>query len=238
MCPLEFGLGARFNETYFSLYKDAVDFITDRGGYVLIDPHNYMRYNDPSMQPNSGSVIGNTSDPKAATTEQFNSFWNELSMRFKDNDNVIFAINNEPHNMPTTLILQNDQAAIDGIRATGAKQLILVPGNGYTGAENWLSGVGNGYDASGPGAVPNSEVLGAIDDPGKNFAFDMHLYLDYDFSGTHNACVSADYGQQNLVNVTGWLQQHDYKAFLSEFGGGANEVCYEAVNNTIGWLQR
>lgn len=177
MCPLTTGLGSTFNETYFDLYKDAIDFITSRGGYTIIDPHNYMRYNDPSMQPQSGSVIGNTSDPKAATTKQFEDFWHELAGRFKDDEQVIFGINNEPHNMPTTLVLQNDQAAINGIRKTGAKQLILVPGNGYTNAENWVNGTGNGYDASGPGAVPSSQVLGRAHDPAHNYAFDSRFII-------------------------------------------------------------
>ncbi|KAL9082049.1 MAG: hypothetical protein Q9159_006761 [Coniocarpon cinnabarinum] len=237
MCPLATGLGPIFNETYFDLYQEAIDFITAQGGYAILDPHNYMRYNDPSMQPQSGSIIGNTSDPNAATTEQFQQFWSELAGRFKDDDRVIFGINNEPHNMPTTLVLQNDQAAIDGIRAAGAKQLILVPGNGYTNAENWVNGTGNGYDASGPGAVPSSEVIGNVTDPDNNYAFDMHLYLDFDFSGTHEACVSTDFGPQNLELATQWLQQNGYKAMLSEFGGGANEVCYEAVRNTIQYLE-
>lgn len=54
-----------------------------------------MRYNDPSSQPGTGSVIGNTTDPKAATTAQFGEFWAELAGRFKDNEKVIFGINNE-----------------------------------------------------------------------------------------------------------------------------------------------
>jgi len=35
--------------------------------------------------------------------------------------------------MATSLIVTNNQAAINGIRAAGANQLILAPGNGYTG---------------------------------------------------------------------------------------------------------
>jgi len=41
------------------------------------------------MQPLSGSVIGNTTDPKAATTEQFKVFWKELAWRFVNNTNVM-----------------------------------------------------------------------------------------------------------------------------------------------------
>lgn len=34
--------------------------------------------------------------------------------------------------MPTSLVLSNNQAAINGIRKAGAKNLILAPGNAYT----------------------------------------------------------------------------------------------------------
>lgn len=53
---------------------------------------NLSRYNDPSMQPGSGSVIGNTSDPNAATTAQFQAFWHELASRYVHNEKVIFGI--------------------------------------------------------------------------------------------------------------------------------------------------
>lgn len=91
------------------------------------------------MQPQSGSIIGNSSDPKAASTEDLAAFWGELSKRFMTNPNVIFGIMNEPHDMPTSLVLQNDQAMIDAIRQAGAQQMILVPGNGFTGAQRWLN---------------------------------------------------------------------------------------------------
>jgi hypothetical protein len=47
MCPVDLttgkGLGSTFNETYFSLFEDAINYITvTKGVYALIDPHNYM----------------------------------------------------------------------------------------------------------------------------------------------------------------------------------------------------
>jgi endoglucanase len=95
-----------------------------------------MRYNDPSQQPFTGSVIGNTSDSTAATTAQFGQFWGELANRFKDNEKVIFGLMNEPHDMPSSLLFNNLQAAITAIRATGAKNLILAPGNSWSGKYN------------------------------------------------------------------------------------------------------
>ncbi|KAJ7763175.1 endoglucanase 1 [Mycena maculata] len=233
MCPLEFGLGSKFNETYFQEYADAVNYITlTKGAYALIDPHNYMRYNDPSNQPFSGSVIGNTSDPTAATTQQFEEFWHELALRFVLNPNVVFGINNEPHDMassgsPTQLILQNDQAAINGIRSAGAFQLILAPGNGFTGGHSWTQ-------VTGEDDAPSSEFLNKLVDPIKNTAIDVHEYLDVDFSGQHVNCTQP--GPSNLANLTTWLHENNLKAVLSEFGGGDNEICFEFIDDLVQYL--
>jgi endoglucanase len=84
------------NSQHFSLYEDAINYITvTKGAYAILDPHNYMRYNDPSQQPATGSIIGNTADPKAATTAQFGAFWQELATRFVSNEKVIFGLMNE-----------------------------------------------------------------------------------------------------------------------------------------------
>jgi endoglucanase len=232
MCPLEFGLGRTFNETYFSEFEAAVTHITMQGGYVILDAHNYMRYNDPSSQPFSGSVIGNTSDPEAATTENLAAFWSEMSTRFISNTNVIFAIMNEPHDMSTSLVFQNDQAAITAIRATGAQQLILVPGNGFTGAHRWLNSTCADTTLD---CAPNADVLLAITDPLNNFAFDMHLYFDNDTSGTHESCTLAS--PTNLFPVTTWLAENNYTAFLSEFGAASNPTCFTTLNDTITHLE-
>ena len=54
-----------------------------------------MRYNNPSQQPSTGSIIGDTSDAAAATTAQFGAFWGELASRFVSNPKVIFGLMNE-----------------------------------------------------------------------------------------------------------------------------------------------
>ena len=135
---------------------------------------------------------------------------------------------NEPHDMPTELVLTNDQASIDAIRQAGAQQLILVPGNGFTGAQRWLNSTCNN-------CTPNSEVLPQIRDPQNNFAFDMHLYFDNDTSGTHEECTLA--APANLLPVTTWLAENNYTAFLSEFGAGVTPTCFQTLNNTLSWME-
>jgi len=65
------------------------------------------------------------------------------------------------------LVLKNDQAAIDGIRAAGATQLILAPGNGFTGGHSWTQVTGNG-------AAPSSDFMNQLVDPLENTAIDIH----------------------------------------------------------------
>jgi endoglucanase len=39
------GLSGSFNQAYLSGLQTIVSYITGKGGYAIIDPHNYMRYN-------------------------------------------------------------------------------------------------------------------------------------------------------------------------------------------------
>ncbi|KAF8318152.1 cellulase-domain-containing protein [Clavulina sp. PMI_390] len=215
MCPLKYGLGAQFNETHFQEYETAINAITSYGAYALLDPHNYMRYNDPSNQPSSGSIIGSTSDPKAATTAQFAAFWGAFAARFKDNEKVVFGLMNEPHDMYTSLVFKNNQAAITAIRKAGANQMILAPGNAYTGGHDWTQAKGN-HD-------PSSKYMHQLQDPVNNTAMDIHEYLDYDFSGTHKTCNHSF--AANLEPLTVWLKENNLKAFISEFGGDNSTSC-------------
>lgn len=62
-----------------------------------------------------------------------------MAGRFATNDKVIFDTNNEYHDMDNTLVGQLNQAAINGIRAAGAKtQYIFAEGNSWTGAWTWV----------------------------------------------------------------------------------------------------
>ncbi|CZR54622.1 probable endoglucanase 1 precursor [Phialocephala subalpina] len=228
MCPLATGLGSTFNETYYQEFADAVNYITvTKGAYCILDPHNYMRYNNPSQQPTTGSIIGDTTDLKAATTAQFATFWATLAGRFKSNEKVIFGLMNEPHDMDTNLILANDQAAITAIRAVGANQLILAPGNGYTGGHSWTQD----YSGNSPAS---SAVMYEITDPINNTAFDIHEYLDTDFSGSHSVCAQA--AATNLAPLTAWLQQYGFKAMITEFGAANGTQCDSYITDMVNYM--
>jgi endoglucanase len=176
----------------------------------------------------TGSVIGNSSDPNAATTEQFAELWGELASRFKDNERVLFGIMNEPHDMPTQLVFDNNQAAVDAIRATGATNLILVPGNNWSGGHSWTQNWGGDL-------LPNSEFMGKINDPADNWVLDIHEYLDTDYSGTLPECVNPY--DEAMAELTAWLKETGLKAMVTEFGGSNSAGCADMLSGALEYLE-
>jgi len=194
--------------------KGTVNEITNvRKGYALLDPHNYARYH--------GQVIGSGAVPDSA----FADFWRRLANEFKSNPRVMFGLMNEPNTMPTEQWLSAANAAIAAIRSTGAYNLITVPGNAWTGAQSWTE---DWYGTS------NSIVMRQVNDPFKNFAFEVHQYFDSDGSGTHPDCSKA---ADVLNSFTQWCRQYGYKAFLGEFAGANNAQCQNVINGVFSILE-
>ncbi|KIJ49152.1 glycoside hydrolase family 5 protein [Sphaerobolus stellatus SS14] len=203
------GLTGAFDPTYLQGLQTIVNYITNKGAYAVIDPHNFMRYDN--------SIISSTS--------QFQTWWQNLAGQFKSNSHVIFDIQNEPNGIDASVVFQLNQAAINGIRASGATtQLILAEGTSWTGAWTWIS--------SGNGAA-----FGAIRDPNNNTAIQMHQYLDSDGSGTNATCVSSTIGAERIQAATQWLQQNGLKGFLGEIGAGSDATCQAAVSGALCAMQ-
>ena len=143
-------------------------------------------------------------------------------VRQKSNSRIIFDLQNEPNGIAATTVASVMQAGINGIRSTGATQLILVEGTSWSGAWTWTTSSGNAA----------AFAAGKISDPQNNFAIEMHQYLDSDASGTSGTCVSNTIGKERVSAATAWLKANNYKGFLGEYGGGANSVCQTAVRLT------
>jgi endoglucanase len=214
---------APFNAAEFSRLSTIVNYATGKGAYVVLDPHNYARY--------FGNVVGSAALPNASLAD----FWSRLSNEFKNNDRVIFGLMNEPHTMPTEQWRDAANAAIAAIRDTGAANLILVPGNAWTGAHSWTQ---NWY------GTPNATAMLGITDPGQNFAFDVHQYLDSNSSGSSDQVVSETIGQERLVGFTNWLRTNNRRGFLGEFavansqiGEGDTQIGDEAIHNMLDYIE-
>lgn len=192
--------------------------VVQAGQTAILDPHNYARY--------FGEIIG--APGSSVSIDDFLDFWNRLATHYKDEPKVAFALMNEPNTMSTSLWAETAKAAIKTIRLAGATQLVLVPGNGWTGAHSWTE---TWYDTD--GSLSNADAFADFVDPGNNFAFEMHQYLDMDSSGKSPVCEPATYGVGGLRNGTTWLKEHGFRAFLGEFSAGTSDLCKSGIDEML-----
>lgn len=121
--------------------------------------------------------------------------------------------------MDQELVLNLNQAAIDGIREAGAtEQYIFVEGNSYSGAWTWTE---------------NNDNLKDLTDPSDKLVYEMHQYLDEDGSGTNEDCVSETIGAERVADATEWLRSNGKVGIIGEFAGAANDVCEAAVSGML-----
>lgn len=208
-------LGAEFNAQEIASIDRTVNYLTQRGAYVVLDVHNYARY--------KRKLIGTESVPVSA----FTSFWVKLAERYKSNPLVIFGLMNEPYRIGADTWRDIAAAAITAIRDTGARNLILVPGTHWSGAHSWHKT---------KGGISNAEALKTLKDPANNMVIEAHQYFDTDSSGTHDDCVNEIIGVRRLQGFTRWLRENNARGFLGEFGASRDPVCMAALDNTLKYM--
>lgn len=112
------------------------------------------------------------------------------------------------------------------IRSAGAtSNLILLPGNDYTGAGTFIS------DGSGPALLNVTNPNGTTD----GLIFDVHKYLDSDNSGTSTECVTNNIDDAFSPLAT-WLRTNGRQAFNTETGGGNTASCEQYLCEEIAYL--
>lgn len=203
---------AELDPTYLGRLDSLVTYATSKGARVILNPQNFARY--------YGNVVGTSQVPN----EVFADFWKRVATKYASNPNVMFNLVNEPHDMPTEQWIGAANAAIAAIRAAGANNVVVAPGNGWTGAGSWYS---SGY------GTPNAVAMLNIQDPANNTLYEVHLYLDSDASGTSSSCVSTTIGVERLSGFVKWLRDNGKKGFLGEFAVADNATCNAAAKGTL-----
>ena len=215
-------LYAPFNNIELTQIDAIVLATTAKGMYVLLDPHGYARY--------FGNIIGTKEVPVTA----FADFWSRLAKIYGHNTHVLFGLINEPCKMRTADWFPSAQAAINAIRATGATNLILVPGNFWSGASSWTTA--GGEDS-------NAKVMAAINDPGNNYAFEVHQYVDSGSGGcTDISKNDPAIGKQRLSVFTDWARANKRRGFLGEFAVGncrvtGTDIGAATITNMVSHMQ-
>ncbi|KUJ24202.1 endoglucanase [Mollisia scopiformis] len=201
--------------TNFGNYNSLVQACLSTGAYCLIDIHNYARFN--------GAIVGQGGPSNAL----FAQLWANIATVYASNSKVVFGIMNEPHDLPSvTTWAATVQAAVTAIRNAGAtSQLILLPGNDWTGAGTFVT------DGSGPALQSVTNPDGSY----TNLIFDVHKYLDSDGSGTGTICV-GDQVSTAFAPLAQWLRCNGRQAILSETGGSSDPTCLTYLCSAVSFL--
>lgn len=195
----------------------AVSAATQAGMRTVIDLHNYAYHGKARI------------DSEMVPPEAFADVWRRLARHFRGDSSVVFGLMNEPHDIPAARWLVSANAAVAAIREVGAKQLVLVPGSGWSGAHSWTADLPTGNNAA--------IMLGLVD-PGNNVAYEVHQYLDTDFSGTHAECSRGDDALRGVEKMTEWLARNGRRAFLGEIGASGRRGCPERLRAVLDHLNQ
>lgn len=200
--PTAFGL---LDPTFMAAIKSVADYAFTKNIYVILDPHDFGNVWDGSVN----NVIPVTSaNPRSVAL--FTDYWRRLATKYINYPNIIFGLENEPAVGGVSAVQWRDGGVIpagQAIRATGATQLITIPGVAFTGAQSWtLSG--------------NASAFAGFSSF-TNFVFEMHAYLDSGSQGaspiaTSNGSTQLDISPNGLANT--WLAANGFQAVIYEFG--------------------
>lgn len=247
-------------QSYLTALDNIITELTAKNATIIIDIHNYMRFNPANVSkdyentdPNGSDVIGVGKD--APSTAAFAKLWANIANRYHS-PNIIYALMNEPHDMSSDIIAKNENAAIEAIRQQEktlniSPHLILIDGNNWTGLHSW--------DQSIQGNPANSDVFPAkIIDPANHIAIEVHQYFDSDSSGQYKSndnngdCLSLTAFQKGYTykgqempgfdtywpKFTTWAKNNNVKIFLGEFGSPDTANCKADINYTLGELNK
>ncbi|MEG3166325.1 glycoside hydrolase family 5 protein [Sphingomonas sp. PB2P19] len=182
---------------------------------IILDVHNYARYQGVKIaDPQSGAMLAD--------------LWTRLAERYGKDPRIVFGLMNEPHGIDAQAWRGVVDQVVKAIRATGARNLVLVPGVQWTGAYSWTAG----------GSRSNAAAFASFRDPGGNFAYELHQYADSNSSGTHNDCIDPAAAAHRLDSVTAWLETQHARAVLGEFGVAANPQCLAALEAMLGRMEQ
>ena len=205
--------------------KDFVADAEERGMQVILDVHNFARYSFDGGT--TEELIGVSS---RLTKEHLANLWVRLATEFKGFTNIWgYDIMNEPYAMSAQMPWFNiAQTVIDAIRTVDTETPIIVSGDSFSSALNW---------------VYYSDNLRNLVDPSDNLVYQAHLYFDKDCSGAYKGGYDAEEatpmtGVERARPFVEWLKRYGKRGLIGEYGVPDNDGRWlEALDNLLSYMR-
>jgi endoglucanase len=131
-----------YDPSYAAAVDQVVDWITSLGMVALLDLHSN---NAADLDPSSSGTCPEAGQQLMADDPGSLQFWSDVARRYADNPLVAFDLYNEPHDISgrtwldggrvgtgsTAFHAAGMQQLYDAVRATGARNVVVVSGNGW-----------------------------------------------------------------------------------------------------------
>jgi len=191
-----------------------VSWVESNEGRVILDLHNYGRYR---MTTSDGQVVECVIDERIdgrvlVSRNDFADFWRRMAVEFHDHPAIYgYGLMNEPHHMGGSDWKAISQTAVNAIRVSGDKSLLLIAGDAWSNAEHWESA---------NGSKP------WIEDPTHRIAYEAHCYFDHDSSGKHRLSFDDelerdpklhDRGRRRVTPFIDWCARNRVEGIVGEF---------------------
>ena len=207
-------LNGPLSASHLSQIQSVVTNARNRGMKVLLDLHNFGRYND--------TVIGTG----AVTYAAYQDVWTKLAAVFA-NDTAIWGydIMNEPHGQGGTWPTAA-QSAINGVRASDTTHFIVVEGEGYSAAEAWPK--------LNPGLIN-------VTDPQRKLIFSAHCYFantnDDQYGSYSGENAYPNKGMHLVAPFVEWCKARGVYGHIGEFGIPDNDTRWnEMMQNFLQYI--
>ena len=216
------------DSAYYTKLNDTIAKLTKRGATVLIDVHNYMRYNADNVtldatntDPEGDDVIKKLFD----MTSPLANLWTNIIIEF-ERYSIVCDVMNAPHHITSYDLGAHLIATINAIRRTEKKKrhLLLLPGNYYSALNTWFAS-----------PKSNADAYWFAERNEKDEAVQVHMYFDVNGSGQYieGECVNFDAFKSefddNWAEFKGWVEEKQKQVFVTEFGAPDTPNCRRVV---------
>lgn len=239
-------------EYYNSYVKPLLETLTSAHVYTIVDLHAYMRYSKFGKEYSGCGADGKCPDGTLILdATAYQDVWSKLYALMKNDSNVnmdyiLLDLMNEPVDVPNDAVFTIQAEVIKILRSQGFQGNILVEGNSWSGLHSWTTYTWKSEDGkttySNAGLFSRDNFAKAgITDLSK-IIINAHQYLDSDYSGTHDQCVTdlntKGPNGYNLGEFADYLQQNKLKAIVTELGAGRDSsTCGVALNTFMQYMQ-
>jgi endoglucanase len=241
------------NKDYYDSYlKPLLETLTSAHVYAMVDLHAYMRYSQFGKEYSGCGAEGKCPDGTLVLdAKAYQDIWTKLYAQMKSDpkinlDYILLDLVNEPVDVPNDDVFTIQAEVIKSLRQQGYQGYILVEGNSWSGLHSWTTTTWKSTD--GKQVYSNATlftrenfVKAGVTDLSK-ILINAHQYLDSDYSGTHNTCLTDLTSQGdngfNLNAFADYLQKSHLKAIVTEFSGGTDSAsCSVAMTKFLNYLK-